>query len=158
MAASKKTVTKAPAQEEVKAPAAEVKAAAPAAEVQAPEVKKEAPKKATTAKKATAKKAAEPKETTAAKKTEAPKKAAEPKKAPARRTAAKKAAEVETSVYVQYAGREVTVKELVAEAKSAYIAEGHKEEDIKTIDVYVKPEENAAYYVVNGSDGNKIEL
>ena len=135
MAASKKTVTKAPAQEEVKAPAEEVKAAAPAAEVQAPEVKKEAPKKATTAKKA-----------------------AEPKKAPARRTAAKKAAEVETSVYVQYAGREVTVKELVAEAKSAYIAEGHKEEDIKTIDVYVKPEENAAYYVVNGSDGNKIEL
>ncbi|MBP3926416.1 MAG: hypothetical protein J6D13_04440 [Clostridium sp.] len=135
MAASKKTVTKAPAQEEVKAPAAEVKAAAPAAEVQAPEVKKEAPKKATTAKKA-----------------------AEPKKAPARRTAAKKAAEVETSVYVQYAGREVTVKELVAEAKSAYIAAGHKEEDIKTIDVYVKPEENAAYYVVNGSDGNKIEL
>ena len=158
MAASKITVTKAPAQEEVKAPAAEVKAAAPAAEVQAPEVKKEAPKKATTAKKATAKKAAEPKETTAAKKTAAPKKAAEPKKAPARRTAAKKAAEVETSVYVQYAGREVTVKELVAEAKSAYIAEGHKEEDIKTIDVYVKPEENAAYYVVNGSDGNKIEL
>ena len=136
MAAPKKTVTKAPAQKEVKAPAAEVKAAAPAAEVQAPEVKKEAPKKATTAKKATAKKAAEP------------------KKAPARRTAA----EVETSVYVQYAGREVTVKELVAEAKSAYIAEGHKEEDIKTIDVYVKPEENAAYYVVNGSDGNKIEL
>ena len=135
MAASKKTVTKAPAQEEVKAPAAEVKAAAPAAEVQAPEVKKEAPKKVTTAKKA-----------------------AEPKKAPARRTAAKKAAEVETSVYVQYAGREVTVKELVAEAKSAYIAAGHKEEDIKTIDVYVKPEENAAYYVVNGSDGNKIEL
>lgn len=152
MAAPKKTVTKAPAQEEVKVPAAEVKAAAPAAEVQAPEVKKEAPKKATTAKKATAKKAAEPKETTAAKKTAAP------KKAPARRTAAKKAAEVETSVYVQYAGREVTVKELVAEAKSAYIAAGHKEEDIKTIDVYVKPEENAAYYVVNGSDGNKIEL
>ena len=143
MAASKKT---------------EVTAAAPAAEVQAPEVKKEAPKKATTAKKTAAKKAAEPKEAAAVKKAAAPKKAAEPKKAPARRTAAKKAAEVETSVYVQYAGREVTVKELVAEAKSAYIAEGHKEEDIKTIDVYVKPEENAAYYVVNGSDGNKIEL
>lgn len=162
MAAPKKTVTKAPAAE-VKAPAAEVKAAAPAAEVQAPEVKEEAPKKATTAKKTATKKAAEPKKTAepkaeaAPKKTAAAKKAAEPKKAPAKRTAAKKA-EVETSVYVQYAGREVTVKELVAQAKSAYIAAGHKEEDIKTIDVYVKPEENAAYYVVNGSDGDKIDL
>ena len=30
------------------------------------------------------------------------------------------------------------------------MAAGHKEEEIETIDIYVKPEENAAYYAVNG--------
>ena len=34
-----------------------------------------------------------------------------------------------------------------------------KEEDIKELQVYVKPEENKAYYVVNGeADGNYIDL
>ena len=34
-----------------------------------------------------------------------------------------------------------------------------KEEDLKELQVYVKPEENKAYYVVNGeADGNYIDL
>ena len=129
---------------------AEVMAAVPAAE--APEVKEEAPKKAaakkTTAKKTATKKAAETAE------------GEEPKKAPAKKAPAKrtKKAEAVTAVYVQYAGRETAAADLIAAAKEAYIAEGHKEEDIKTLDVYVKPEENAAWYAVNGSDGGKIEL
>lgn len=130
---------------------AEVMAAVPAAET-APEVKEDAPKKAaakkTTAKKTTTKKAAEPAE------------AAEPKKAPAKKAPAKrtKKAEAVTTVYVQYAGRETAAEDLVAAVKEAYVAAGHKEEDIKTLDVYVKPEESAVYYAVNGegSDDYKI--
>ena len=91
-------------------------------------------------------------------KTEAPK-AEEPKKetkkAPAKRAAAK---DIKTSVVVQFAGKEVTEKELIAAVKKAYTKKGNKVGDIKTI--YVKPEENAAYYVVNGvgADDYKIEL
>lgn len=93
-------------------------------------------------------------------KTEAPK-AEEPKKetkkAPAKRAAAK---DIKTSVVVQFAGKEVTEKELIAAVKKAYTKKGNKVSDIKTIEIYVKPEENAAYYVVNGvgADDYKIEL
>lgn len=93
-------------------------------------------------------------------KTEAPK-AEEPKKetkkTPAKRAAAK---DIKTSVVVQFAGKEVTEKELIAAVKKAYTKKGNKVGDIKTIEIYVKPEENAAYYVVNGvgADDYKIEL
>ena len=93
-------------------------------------------------------------------KTEAPK-AEEPKKetkkAPAKRAAAK---DIKTSVVVQFAGKEVTEKELISAVKKAYTKKGNKVGDIKTIEIYVKPEENAAYYVVNGvgADDYKIEL
>ena len=82
---------------------------------------------------------------------------AETKKAPAKRAAAK---DIKTSVVVQFAGKEVTEKELIAAVKKAYTKKGNKVGDIKTIEIYVKPEENAAYYVVNGvgADDYKIEL
>ena len=92
---------------------------------------------------------------TEAPKAEGPKK--ETKKAPAKRAAAK---DIKTSVVVQFAGKEVTEKELIAAVKKAYTKKGNKVGDIKTIEIYVKPEESAAYYVVNGvgADDYKIEL
>ena len=126
------------------AAAAKKMAAAPVSnstvEVKAAEtktVKAEAPK-------AEAKKAEEPKKETA-------------KKAPAKRTTAK---DIKTSVVVQFAGKEVTEKDLIAAVKKAYTKKGNKVGDIKTIEIYVKPEESAAYYVVNGigADDYKIEL
>ena len=77
-------------------------------------------------------------------------------KAPAKRAAKT----VKSAVYVQFAGKEFSEKDLVDAAKKAYEALGNKASGIKTLDVYVKPEESAAYYVVNGegSDQYKIEL
>ena len=91
-----------------------------------------------------------------AKKAEEPKKETA-KKAPAKRTTAK---DIKTSVVVQFAGKEVTEKDLIAAVKKAYTKKGNKGGDIKTIEIYVKPEESAAYYVVNGvgADDYKIEL
>lgn len=114
-------------------------------------------------------KAAEAAETKAVKaeaKAEAPKteakKAEEPKKETAKKTPAKRttAKDIKTSVVVQFAGREVTEKDLIAAVKKAYTKKGNKVGDIKTIEIYVKPEESAAYYVVNGvgADDYKIEL
>ena len=76
-------------------------------------------------------------------------------------TAAKKAAakkEVKTAVYVQYAGAEVSIEKLEAEAKKAYAALGHKEEEIETLTLYVKPEEHAVYYVVNGEGSDEYKI
>lgn len=103
------------------------------------------------------------------KKTEAP---AE-KKAPVKRGAAKKEAatakktaavkkEIQETVFVQFAGAEYNLETIRTNVKNAWIAEtGKKESDIKEIQIYVKPEERAAYYVVNGEiteGGKKVEL
>ena len=77
-------------------------------------------------------------------------------------TAAKKAtAAVKSAVYVQYAGREVDVTELTSAAQQDYMKKtGKKASEVKKVEIYIKPEENAAYYVVNGegADDYKIEL
>lgn len=147
--------------------AAETKAAAPKAEPVKAAVKAEAPK-AEAAKapvKETVKKAAAPK--AAAKTTEkkpAVKKEAAPKKetvkkAPAAKKAPAKAAAPEASVVIEYAGKQVVAKDVLAAATRAF-KEAKKDVEIKTIEIYVKPEENVAYYVVNGegSDDYKVIL
>ena len=93
------------------------------------------------------------------------------KKAPVKRAAAKKAAastaaakkaEAKETVYIQFAGAEYNLDEIRANVKKAWMDEtGKKESDIKDVQIYVKPEEAAAYYVVNGEvaeGGNKILL
>lgn len=76
--------------------------------------------------------------------------AAEPKKSPARRTAAKKVQHNE-EIYVQFLGREVSAKELSEKIKEIWTNEmGKKATDLKDLKVYIKPEEMAAYYVING--------
>ena len=117
--------------------------------------------------KTTAAKAAAVKETTVKEvpATASEGKSAEPaKEAPARKTAARKApaakpVEVKSSVYVQFAGKEFSESSLTEAVKEAYTALGNRAEDIRTIDIYVKPEESVAYYTVNGqgSDEFKIE-
>lgn len=107
---------------------------------------KAAVKKASSAKK-TVKKAAEAAVTEAKKAT---------KKAAA---SAKKAAAPEASVFVEFYGKQVAAKAVLEQALSAY-RESHKDEEVKNIEIYIKPEENAAYYVVNGTgaDDFRIEL
>lgn len=71
-----------------------------------------------------------------------------------------KAAEPEVSVVIQYGSREITAKDVAAAAVNAYKA-AHEGAEIHTVTAYVKPEENAVYYVVNGDDSegsNKLDL
>ncbi|WP_024859958.1 DUF6465 family protein [Ruminococcus flavefaciens] len=114
-------------------------AAAPAEE------KKAAAKKAPAAKKPAEKKAAAAKKP-AEKKATAAKKPAE-KKAAAKKPAAKKtaAAAVDSKVVIQAMGSEVNTAELIAKATKASGAK-----TVKKVDVYVRPEVNKVYYVVNG--------
>lgn len=110
----------------------------------------EAPAKTTrtTAKKTTTKKAAAPKKPAAAKKP------AE-KKAPAK--AAKKEAEQE--MILQFGGREIKEKDLYERIQQIWIeGYGKKAEELKSLKVYVKPEEFTAYYVINDDVTGSIDL
>jgi hypothetical protein len=87
-------------------------------------------------------------------------KAAEPKKVAEKRATAKKTTVKKTenekncSFYIQFAGKQFSYEEVVEKCKEAAAAEmGKKVTSVKSIDVYCKPEEHAAYYVANG---NKI--
>lgn len=66
---------------------------------------------------------------------------------------------VKSSVYVQFGGKEIVEKDVVAACKKAYadLAAG---EDLKTLEVYINVEEGAAYFVANGeaSENYKVEL
>lgn len=80
------------------------------------------------------------------------------KKAPAKKAPAKKA-DPKACVVIEFAGKQIVAKDVLDKAVKAYEA-AHKGVEIKTIEVYVKPEENVAYYVVNGegSDDYKVTL
>ena len=123
------TEAAAPAAEEVKV------SAAPAAEV-----KIEAPaKKKPAAKKAPAKKA---------------EKAPEADEKPV----AKKASDKVAKVVVQFKGKEYDTEEIVNMCKAAYKADNSRKQ-VRSLEVYIKPEEDKAYYVVNGKgDGLSIDL
>lgn len=118
----------------------EVKAAAPVKEA---EVKKAAPA-AKAEKKAPAKKA--PAKKTAEKKAAAPA-AKEEKKAPV-----KKVAKVEETVNFQFSGKSYTPDDLMKIFRDVWKYDMNgREEDIRNVELYVKPEENTTYFVVNGS-------
>ncbi len=120
-------------------------------------VKTEAEAVKETAKKTGRKTAAAAKKTaakvdSAAKKTAAAarktvKKAAD--KAEAKKTAAKQI------VQLQFDGKDLAVEDIIAAAKADFKA--NNKGTVKTVEVYLKPEDNAAYYVINGVAG-KVEL
>lgn len=90
----------------------------------------------------------------------AEKKAAAPKKAVDSKAAAPKAAvkkEPKTKVVVEFAGKQVVTKDIVAAASKAF-TKANKGVAIKSIEVYVKPEEEVAYYVVNGKGADEYKV
>lgn len=123
-----------------------------------PEVKKEETKapvvKKETAAEPAKKTAAEPVKKTAVEKAPA-------KKAPAKKPAAKKTnvkKELKVNTYVQYAGNEIEEKNIIANVKKAWTGSGKKVGDIESVTLYVKPEENSVYYVINGSETGAVSL
>lgn len=66
------------------------------------------------------------------------------KKAPAKKT------DVKVNVNVQFSGKSYTTEELVKIAKDVWKYDlKQKVSDFKSVDLYIKPEENLAYYVIN---------
>ena len=83
------------------------------------------------------------------------------KKAAAKKTAAKttKKAELKTEFFLQFSGKEYTEKEILKKVKDVWTKDlKNKVGDMKDVKIYLKPEESAAYYVVNGDTTGKIDL
>lgn len=60
------------------------------------------------------------------------------------------------TLFVQYNGKQVEEKDIVASVKKAWTDAGNKVGEIKTMEVYVKPEEDAVYYVINETVSGKV--
>ena len=168
----KEAVKAAPAPVEEKAPAKTEVKAEPKKAVRKPAAKKAAPAKKEEAKVAAAstpvevkepvkaETKAEPKTTgkkTAAKKAATAKKAAAPakaeKKAPATKKVPAKAAKIVTTSVLQVAGNEFDFDKVVKAVEGL-----KKKNEGKSLEIYVKPEDRAIYYVVNGKGGKKIDI
>ena len=125
---------------EKKASELEAQAEVPVAEESVPiSVKADAPKE---------RKKPGPKPKTEAQKAEDAKKRAELKKA---------AAAMKPEFILQYQGAEVNVEELASKAAAAFKAD-HKRTLITSMKLYLKPEENAAYYVINDGESGKVDM
>lgn len=100
-------------------------------------------------------KAAEVKETVKATVKTAAKKTAQKKTT--RKTATKKEAS-STEVFVEFYGQQSSVESVEERVKAAFVAEGHKAGTIKSLKIYLKPEEQAAYYVINDKFAGRVDL
>ncbi len=69
-----------------------------------------------------------------------------------------KVEELKPEVIIQYAGSAAQVEEIVEKVKKLYVENGHYLASLKSLQVYVKPEDNAAYYVINKKQNGKIDL
>lgn len=63
-----------------------------------------------------------------------------------------------TTLTIQAAGVEATEADIKAAVKDAWVAAGKKVKEMDTCEIYVKPEEKKAYYVINGDVNGAIEL
>ena len=76
------------------------------------------------------------------------------KKTAAKRTSAKK--DIKVKAIVEYYGKQVEEKDMIASVKKAWTKSGRKVGEIKTIVLYIKPEVGAVYYVINGIDTGAV--
>lgn len=163
---AKKTssATKAAAEKKETVKAADVKTAAAAPAEDKTAKKETSAAKAIETKKDTTKKI----ETKAGVLVDTPEEKAAEKKAPAKKTAAKKTAakkapakkaELKTEMYLQFYGKEYSDKEILQKVKEIWTKVlKNKVGDMKDVKIYLKPEESAAYYVINGDTTGKVDL
>lgn len=68
---------------------------------------------------------------------------------------------MKSTINVQFGGNSIESKEIIAAAKKIWVDEGNanrKVKDLKSMDLYVKPEENKVYYVFNEEESGDFDL
>lgn len=79
-------------------------------------------------------------------------------KAKAATKAKKEKQPAKTEIIVQYQQNAANLGELEDKVKKQFVAEGHRAGCIKTLNIYVKPEEYKAYYVINDKFFGSVDL
>ena len=64
---------------------------------------------------------------------------------------------MKTDFYVEFFGKQVNNEDLVKAAKKIWTDAGNKASDLKSLDLYLKPEDNAVYYVFNNTESGSFE-
>lgn len=66
--------------------------------------------------------------------------------------------EAKTTLVVEYAGKQADDKAIIALVKKAWTKSGHKVGEIQSMELYIKPEDAAVYYVINKTETGKVEF
>ena len=67
-------------------------------------------------------------------------------------------ARAKKNIVIQYQGRERSEQNLMDLIKEDIVRQGVAEADITEVNVYIKPEENAVFYVINNKLQGQIEF
>ncbi len=65
---------------------------------------------------------------------------------------------MKSSFYIEYYGKQIDEASLVKTAKNIWTKSGKKAADLKSLSLYVKPEENAVYYVFNDDESGSFTI
>ena len=123
------------------------------------EVVKQAAKETTTVAKKAAKETADSVKKTAKETSTATKNAVMETTATVKKTAKKEYTKLALKeTYIQVAGNEYKETEILKKVEESFLAAGHKITSMKSLQLYVKPEDGAAYYVVNGEITGRVDL
>ena len=57
--------------------------------------------------------------------------------------------ELKPEVFIEFQNRQASESSVVDKVKAAFVASGHRVSSIKSLQIYIKPEEYKAYYVIN---------
>ncbi|WP_349948814.1 DUF6465 family protein [Lacrimispora sp. BS-2] len=73
-----------------------------------------------------------------------------------KRTAAKKK-DPEVSFFLEYSGKQIAAGEVLEAVKKDYLSK-HEDAAVKTLEIYIKPEEDTAYYAVDGEGSDQYKI
>ena len=65
---------------------------------------------------------------------------------------------MKTNVIIQAYGLEIFESEIIAKIKEKWVAEGNLVKSIKSLVMYVKPEEKKVYYIINDTINGDIDI
>lgn len=66
--------------------------------------------------------------------------------------------EPKVSFILQFGDKNISYDSIVNNVMNAWTSDAGKRKELKSIEIYAKPEDGRAYYVANGTDTGSIEL
>ena len=61
-------------------------------------------------------------------------------------------------ITIEYGGKRIMESDIVAAVKEIWRAQGNRVADMTKLELFIKPEENAAYYVVNQETQGRVDI